>query len=113
MTALGQGDRRKYARIHADRMVSVTAFGANPQLAQGRDVSLGGIRFDVVGTKFMDGELLRVNFNISDQTVEAVGRVVWTRELDPITCQVGLEFVRIDPWAARLLEDEQDEPEPD
>ena len=41
-----------------------------------------------------------------EKTVEAVGRVVWTDERDAITIEAGLEFVRIDPWAARLLRDE-------
>jgi hypothetical protein len=48
--------------------------------------------------------MLQVSFNVGDQTIEAVGRVVWTKSLDDITTEVGLEFVRIDPWAVRLLE---------
>ena len=51
-------------------------------------------------------DLISVSFNVREKTVEAVGRVVWTRQLDQISTEVGLEFVRIDPWAARLLEEE-------
>jgi hypothetical protein len=29
--------------------------------------------------------------------------VVWATELDPITLEIGIEFVEIDPRAARLL----------
>jgi len=38
--------------------------------------------------------------------VVAIGRVVWATEMDPITLDVGLEFIEIDPTALRLLEAE-------
>jgi hypothetical protein len=34
-----------------------------------------------------------------------VGKVVWATELDPLTTEVGLEFLQIDSDALRLLED--------
>jgi hypothetical protein len=68
------------------------------------DVSLGGIRFRVVGSRLITGELLRVSFTMGDQTVDAVGRVLRTRRLDENATEVALEFVRIDPWVARVLE---------
>jgi len=60
----------------------------------------------VVGCELRKGDLMLVNFNIGEQTVEAVGRVVRLKKMDDITAEVGLEFVRIDPWAAWLLEEE-------
>ncbi len=105
-------ERRKYSRIDTDQLISFTAVGAASGLAQSRDVSLGGIRFDAVGCNLMIGDLLRVSFNVADETIEAVGRVVWTRSLDPITAEVGLEFTLIDPWAARLLSREEEEEAP-
>ena len=51
------------------------------------------------------GEVLRVTFNVGDHTVVAIGRVVWATEMDPITTDVGIEFVDIDPAMLRLLED--------
>ena len=101
-------DRRKYPRIPSHQLVSFTPFGGAPSLGNAGDVSLGGIRINIIGCKFRQGDLLRVNFNVSDQTIEAVGRVVWLKQLDDITVEIGLEFVRIDPWAARLLEEEMD-----
>ncbi len=97
-------ERRKYLRIAADELVSFAPFAGSPALGQSRDVSLGGIRFTAAGCNFRCNELCQVSFNLGDETVEAVGRVVWTKPLDDITHEVGLEFVRIDPWAARLLE---------
>ncbi len=42
---------------------------------------------------------------VDDHTVVAVGRVAWATETDPITTDVGLEFVKIDPAAVTLLDD--------
>ncbi len=101
-------DRRKYPRIASDQLVSFTPFGGAPSLGDADDVSLGGIRIKIVGCKFRKDDLLLVNFNVSEQTIEAVGRVVWLKQMDDMTAEIGLEFVRIDPWAARLLEEEMD-----
>jgi hypothetical protein len=46
-----------------------------------------------------------VTFNIGDHTVVAVGRVIWATEMDPITTDVGIEFLEIDPSVLELLED--------
>lgn len=62
----------------------------------------------VVGCELRKGDLMLVNFNVGEQTIEAVGRVVRLKKMDDITVEVGLEFVRIDPWAAQLLEEEME-----
>ena len=101
----GEGaERRKYPRIEVGDLISYTPFAAPPSLGEGRDVSLGGICFRVVGSRLVAGELLRVSFTMGDQTVDAVGRVVRTRRLDENATEVALEFVRIDPWVARVME---------
>ncbi len=101
--------QRKYPRLPLDDLVSFTTLTGTSALAEGKDVSLGGIRFIAAGCTLLLDELLRVSFNVKGQTVEAVGRVVRAAKLDDITTEVALEFVRIDPWAARLLEDVQDD----
>ena len=35
----------------------------------------------------------------------AVGTVVWATEMDPITMDVGIEFLEIDPSVLRLIEE--------
>jgi c-di-GMP-binding flagellar brake protein YcgR len=97
-------ERRKYPRIEIGDLVSYTPFSAPTSLGEGRDVSLGGIRFRVVGSRLITGELLRVSFTMGDQTVDAVGRVLRARRLDENATEVSLEFVRIDPWVARVME---------
>jgi len=71
----------------------------------GKDLSSHGIRFEAVGCEIELGDTLRVTFNVMDQTVVATGIVVWATETDPISMDVGLEFIEIDPIAQRLLDE--------
>ena len=98
-------DRRKYHRIQTDQVISFSEIDRPDQLAVSRDVSSGGISFEAVGIEIDLGEILRVTFNIGDQTVVATGTVVWATDTDPITQEVGIEFHEIDPEAVRLLEE--------
>ena len=86
-------------------MVSFAPVDDRDLLGVGRDVSPGGIRFEAVGCEIELGEILRVTFCAGDQTVVAVGRVAWSTEIDPLTLDVGLEFVEIDPAVVDLLDD--------
>lgn len=103
-------DRRKYARIETDDVISIAPIDNPERLAVAKDVSTGGIRFETVGCEISLGDVFRVTFNVDDQTVIAVGRVVWATETDPITCDVGLEFIEVDPLARRLIEQRVREP---
>ena len=38
-----------------------------------------------------------------------MGKVAWATDVDPITMDVGLEFIDIDPLALRLLEEASNE----
>jgi hypothetical protein len=103
----GQKDRRKYSRIATDQVISFAPVDTRDLLGVSRNVSPSGIRFEAVGCEFALGEILRVTFNLGDHTVVAVGRVVWATEMDPITTDVGIEFIEIDPVALRLMEELQ------
>jgi hypothetical protein len=98
-------ERRKYRRIGTDQMISVAPVDTRDQLGFSRNMSIGGIRFEAVGRDIELGEVLRVTFNVGDQTVVAVGRVAWKTETDPITLDVGLEFIEIDPLAVDMLDE--------
>lgn len=97
-------NRRKYPRIRSDQTFVVTPFAGRSVMAQCCDVSTGGMRFGLVGCTLRAGDLVRVSFNIGAETVAAIGSVLRVRELDPITSEVSLEFVRVDPWVSQLLE---------
>lgn len=97
-------DRRKYLRIDTDQVISFAQVDRGDRLAVSKNLSTGGIRFEAVGVEIDQDEVLRVTFNIGDQTVVAIGKVVWAIDTDPITQDVGIEFIEIDPLALRLLQ---------
>lgn len=99
-------ERRKYLRIETGDLISVGPVDRRDRLAVSRNLSIGGIRFEVVGFEVDLNEVLRITFNVAGHTVVAVGRVVWAIDVDPITLDVGIEFVDIDPRALRLLQQE-------
>jgi len=101
----GRDDRRKYRRIETDQVISFAPVDARDLLGVSRDVSSGGIRFEAVGCEVEMNEVLRVTFSVGQQTVVAIGRVAWATELDPLTLDVGIEFVEIDPMAVELLDE--------
>jgi hypothetical protein len=102
---LEKSDRRKYGRLATDQVISFAPVDTRDLLGVGRNLSLGGIRFEAVGCEIDLGDVLRVTFNVGEQTIVAVGRVAWSTEIDPITMDVGLEFIEIDPEAARMIEE--------
>ena len=101
----GKAERRKYGRIATDQVISFAPVANRDLLGVSRNVSSGGIRFEAVGCEIDLGDVLRVTFNLGDQTVVAVGKVKWATEIDPITTDVGLEFLEIDPGVLRLLDE--------
>jgi c-di-GMP-binding flagellar brake protein YcgR len=98
-------ERRKYRRIATDQVISFAPVSDRDLLAIGRDLSSGGIRFEAVGCEIDLGDVIRVTFNVADHTVVAVGRVVWSTEIDPISSEVGIEFIEIEPTAQQLLDE--------
>ena len=103
-----KGDRRKYHRIGTDQVICFAKLDSGDQLALSRNLSSGGLRFEAVGCEIELGEFLRVTFNIGDETVSAVGRVAWATDTDPLSMDIGLEFLEIDPEVLRLLEEVQE-----
>jgi len=105
MGELESQERRKYQRIGTDQVISFAPVERRDLLGVSRNLSSGGIRFEAVGCEIDLGDTLRVTFNVGDQTVVAVGQVAWATEMDPITTDVGLEFIEIDPRAISLLDE--------
>ena len=105
MDARASHERRKYHRIATEQIISFAEVDHKDRLAVGKNFSLGGIRFEAVGCEINLGDVLRVTFNVADQTLVATGSVVWATETDPISVEVGIEFIEIDPMALELLEE--------
>jgi hypothetical protein len=104
-------DRRKYRRISTDQVISFAPVDTRDLLGVSRNLSTGGIRFEAVGCEIEFGDVLRVTFNVGDHTVVAVGKVAWSTEMDPLTTDVGLEFIEIDPSAIGVLEEAMEDSE--
>jgi len=102
-------ERRKYTRIATDQIISFAILDASEQLGVGKDISASGIRFQAIGCELDTGDRIRVTFNVGERTLEAIGEVVWSTELDPVTSEIALNFESLDPEAARLLEELKDE----
>jgi hypothetical protein len=98
-------ERRKYRRIGTDQVISFAPVDERDVLGVGRDVSSGGIRFEAVGCEIDLGDVLRVTFNVGEQTVVAVGRVIWSTEIDAISSDIGIEFIEIDARAQQMIDD--------
>jgi c-di-GMP-binding flagellar brake protein YcgR len=98
-------ERRKYKRIATDQVISFAPVSDRDLLGVGRDLSSGGIRFEAVGCEIDLGDVIRVTFNVGEHTVVAVGRVVWSTEIDPISSEVGIEFIEIEAAAQQLLDE--------
>lgn len=104
----GKSERRKYHRIATDQVISFAEIDKPEILGVSKDISSGGIRFEAVGIEINFGDVLRVTFNVGDETIVASGTVVWATDTDPITQEIGIEFFEIDPRAVELLEDFDD-----
>lgn len=102
-------ERRKYPRIATDQVISFAMLDHRDQLAVGKNISSGGIRFHAIGCELNLGDRIQVTFNVGERTLEATGEVIWATELDTVTLEVGLAFDSIDPEAARLLDEIDDE----
>jgi c-di-GMP-binding flagellar brake protein YcgR len=98
-------ERRKYRRIATDQVISFAPVDERDLLGVGRDLSSGGIRFEAIGCEIDLGDVLRVTFNVGEHTIVAVGRVIWSTEIDPISSDVGLEFIEVDPAAREMLDE--------
>ena len=85
-------------------MVSFATFAGDCRLATGRDVSMGGIRFEAVGCEINFGDVLNITFNLAEHTLAAVGRVSWATEIDAIRTDVGVSFLEVDASVSRVLE---------
>lgn len=102
-------DRRKYLRIPMRQVLSISRCDAKPQPALGTDLSIAGIRFEVIGCEIELDDVLTVRFQHQDQELRALGRVVWCTELDPVVHDVGMEFLEVPPdtekWLVTLVDD--------
>ena len=104
-TSAEVSERRKYHRISTDQVISFAEIDHPDQLGVGHNLSPGGIQFKAIGCEINYGDVLRVTFNVGETTVVAIGRVVWATDMDPISMEIGIEFIEIDPIALQILDE--------
>ena len=97
-------ERRKYPRIPTEQVLTIAPAGRAEVNAWGRDVSSGGIQFQVIGCEIALGEILTVTLEMGYESIVVSGRVVWATETDAWTTDVGLEFERTDAVALAQIE---------
>jgi hypothetical protein len=100
-----EDDRRKYPRLRTDSIVSIRRMAPGASLANAIDLSLGGIRFQVVGIELDLGETVCITITLGTETVEVEGKLVRITDLDPFTQEVGLSFTNVDPHVLEVLKE--------
>ncbi len=100
-------NRRKYARLLTESLVSIGRLESNRALAHAIDLSLSGIGFMTVGLGVKMGDALRVTLTLGKRTAEVLGQVTRVVEHDGFTQELGLNFTKMDTdthdWLAENL----------
>lgn len=100
-------NRRKYARLLTESLVSIGRLESNRALAHAIDLSLSGIGFMTVGLGVKTGDALRVTLTLGKRTAEVLGQVTRVVEHDGFTQELGLSFTKMDTdthdWLAENL----------
>jgi PilZ domain len=96
-------ERRKYPRVPTSDVVSFSELDDLEHLGVTKDFSPGGIRFFATGCEIEMGTTLEINFYVGKSFVSAIARVVHATEIDPLTQDVGLEFIELDAVASAIL----------
>ncbi len=100
-------NRRKYARVLTESLVSIGRLESNQALAHAIDLSLSGIGFMTVGLGVKTGDALRVTLTLGKRTAEVLGQVTRVVEHDGFTQELGLNFTKMDTdthdWLAENL----------
>jgi hypothetical protein len=100
-------NRRKYARVLTESLVSIGRLESDQALAHAMDLSLSGIGFMTVGLGVKTGDVLRVTLTLGKRTAEVLGQVTRVVDHDGLTQELGLSFTKMDAgthdWLAENL----------
>ena len=85
-------DLKRHTRIPADFTFLLNEKGGEGRLVKALDVSLGGIRFNSVGSSCRIEDLLTTCFNIDNEYFSVRSRVVRAFDLDNFSQEVAVSF---------------------
>ena len=74
--------------------------------AQARDLSVGGLRFEVEGLDLELAETLQVVLNLDGYEARVIGQLVRVTEIDGDRQEVALAFFDVDPETLERLEEQ-------
>ena len=106
-------NRRKYARVKSESLVSIGRLESRQALAHAVDLSLGGIGFMTVGMGVKLGDPLRVALTLGESTAEVLGQVTRVLDHDGFTQELGLSFTKMADETRDWLAEHLPEPGPD
>ena len=86
-------------------VVSVARAEIIDVVAHVRDLSLGGIRFQVVGVDLKLGDLLRVTLELGGQATTVIGQLVRITEIDELRQEIALAFLEVDPASLEVMQE--------
>jgi hypothetical protein len=100
-------DRRKYPRVRTDAVAAIERVDSPNVVAYAVDLSLGGIRFQYLGTglEFEIGELVQMTVNLGDSDVSAAGEIMRIEDLDTSAHELAVAFAELDARTLELLQD--------
>ena len=97
-------DRRKYRRLKAEALISITRADC-AEFAWAVDSSLGGIRVAWVGPEIELGELLHVTFDGGGHPVSTLGKVVRVTDAEAGAQEVALACFEVEAGSLELLQE--------
>ena len=106
-------NRRKYARVKTESLVSIGRLESSQALAHAVDLSLGGIGFMTVGLGVKTGDALRVTLTLGERTAPVLGQVTRVIDLDAFTQELGMSFTKMAEDTREWLTEHLPVPEPD
>lgn len=106
-------ERRAYSRVRLESVLSVCRANLIDVVAQARDVSMGGIRFEVEGMELDLGDVLRIELQLGGKRAAAIGQLVRITEVDDFRQEVALAFLEVDPSSLHLMDEVLPENDPE
>jgi len=106
-------ERRAYSRVRLESVLSVCRANLIDVVAQARDVSMGGIRFEVEGMELELGDVLRVELQLGGKRAMAIGQMVRITEVDDFRQEIAMAFLEVDPRSLHLMDEILPENDPD
>jgi hypothetical protein len=106
-------ERRAYSRVRLESVLSVCRANLIDVVAQARDVSMGGIRFEVEGMELELGDVLRVELQLGGKRAMAIGQMVRITEVDEFRQEIAMAFLEVDPRSLHLMDEVLPENDPD